>query len=59
MIVDTIKFYILILVIETLALIQGHKSVGKQNVLHQSSHKVFIWFEWIDLDGNWYAVETC
>ena len=41
---DTVELHSLILVYVTLTLIQGHRSVGKQELLHQS-HKVFNWFE--------------
>ena len=39
--IDTNKLYILILVLLTSVLIQGHKRVRQQNLLHQLSHKVF------------------
>ena len=39
--VDTIVFYILIVVLLTLTLIQGHRRARKQKHLQQLSHKVF------------------
>ena len=48
---DTVELYILILVLLTLTLIQGHRSARKQKLWRQLSHKVFLggrvgWFGW-------------
>ena len=46
--------YILVLVLLTLALIQGHRSVRMQNLLRQLSYKLFSLIEW-----NLVYFETC
>ena len=45
--IDTIEFYILILNLWTLALIQGHRSARKQKHLPQLTDNVFIDFDGI------------
>ena len=44
--IDTVVLYLLILVLLTLTVIRGHRSVRKQKLLHQLSHKVVSWLEW-------------
>ena len=44
--INTIEFYILILVSLTLMVIQGDRSARKQKLLWQLSHKVFYQFRW-------------
>ena len=51
MMIDTIVNYILILVLITLTMIQGHRNERKQTLLCQLSYKVF--------NGILYTVETC
>ena len=46
MMIDTVVLYVLILVKLTWTVIQGHKSVRKQKLLCQLSHKAFNQFEW-------------
>ena len=44
--IGTVQFYIVILVLLTLALVQGDRSVRKQQLLCLLSCKVFNRFEW-------------
>ena len=46
MMIEIVVLYILILVHLILTLIQGHRNVRKQKLMHQLSHKVFSELEW-------------